>query len=300
MTVLVKQAFYFQNFQQFCERPSVAVVPVFITLVFSGQDIGIIHEPLILTNVRCCINRAFPTDLSEMKRETGGQRYHVVAEAVRASVTIEVLKGGRAGEFQHGTYSFGNPIFSLYAIRNSKGIIPVRGIVQQADTGKGSKIPAYLFLPGISAAKDIPQQIRMDMVVVLIGQCSIFELHTAVIDTCADGRSEPFSDCETVRGFQASEEVFAAERCAEKGGRTPGNTDKPVASQGCRKYHSVKIDGLYRLQFLRDIIVRCMLYSIHLYGLYTCLRLQRAKHGQYKKDLFRHIPMILFVILFDL
>ena len=170
-----------------------------------------IHEPLILTNVRCRINRAFPTDLSEMKRETGGQRYHVVAEAVRASVTIEVLKGGRAGEFQHGTYSFGNPIFSLYAIRNSKGIIPVRGIVQQADTGKGSKIPAYLFLPGISAAKDIPQQIRMDMVVVLIGQCSIFELHTAVIDTCADGRSEPFSDCETVRGFQASEEVFAAE-----------------------------------------------------------------------------------------
>ena len=259
-----------------------------------------IHEPLILTNVRCRINRAFPTDLSEMKRETGGQRYHVVAEAVRASVTIEVLKGGRAGEFQHGTYSFGNPIFSLYAIRNSKGIIPVRGIVQQADTGKGSKIPAYLFLPGISAAKDIPQQIRMDMVVVLIGQCSIFELHTAVIDTCADGRSEPFSDCETVRGFQASEEVFAAERCAEKGGRTPGNTDKPVASQGCRKYHSVKIDGLYRLQFLRDIIVRCMLYSIHLYGLYTCLCLQRAKHGQYKKDLFRHIPMILFVILFDL
>ena len=111
-----------------------------------------IHEPLILTNVRCRINRAFPTDLSEMKRETGGQRYHVVAEAVRASVTIEVLKGGRAGEFQHGTYSFGNPIFSLYAIRNSKGIIPVRGIVQQADTGKGSKIPAYLFLPGISAA----------------------------------------------------------------------------------------------------------------------------------------------------
>ncbi|MCO7114599.1 hypothetical protein NIB75_25815 [Bacteroides uniformis] len=46
---------------------------------------------------------------------------------------------------------------------------------------------------------------------------------------------------------------------------------------GCRKYHSVKIDGLYRLQFLRDIIVRCMLYSIHLYGLYTCLCLQRAK-----------------------
>ena len=129
MTVLFKQSFYFQNFLQFCERPSVAVVPVFITLVFSGQDIGIIHEPLILMNVRCRINRAFPTDLSEMKRETGGQRYHVVAEAVRASVTIKVLKGGRAGEFQHGTYSFGNPIFSLYAIRNSKGIIPVRGIV---------------------------------------------------------------------------------------------------------------------------------------------------------------------------
>ena len=174
------------------------------------------------------------------------------------------------------------------------------GRMQKADTGKGSKIPAYLFLPGISAAKDIPQQIRMDMVVFLIGQCSIFELHTAVIDTCTDGRSEPFSDCETVRGFQASEEVFAAERCAEKGGRTPGNADKPVASPGCRKYHSVKIDGLYRLPFLRDIIVRCMLYSIHLYGLYTCLCLQRAKHGQYKKDLFRHIPMILFVILFDL
>ena len=58
-------------------------------------------------------------------------------------------------------------------------------------------------------------------VVVLIGQCAIFELHTAVIDTCADGRSEPFSDCETVRGFQASEEVFAAERCPRKAERTP-------------------------------------------------------------------------------
>ena len=90
----------------------------------------------------------------------------MVAEAVRASVTIEVLKGGRAGEFQYGTYPLGNPIFSLYAIRNSKRVIPVRGVVQQADTCKGSKIPAYLFLPGISAAKDIPQQIRMDMVAV--------------------------------------------------------------------------------------------------------------------------------------
>ena len=129
MTVLVKQSFYFQNFLQFCERPSVAVVPVFMTLVFSGQDIGIIHEPLILTNVRRSIHCTFPTDLSEMKRETGGQRYHVVAEAVRASIAVEILKGGRAGEFQYGTYSFGNPIFSLYAIRNSKGIIPVRGIV---------------------------------------------------------------------------------------------------------------------------------------------------------------------------
>jgi len=37
MTVLVKQSFYFQNFLQFCERPSVAVVPVFMTLVFSDE-----------------------------------------------------------------------------------------------------------------------------------------------------------------------------------------------------------------------------------------------------------------------
>ena len=126
-----------------------------------------IHEPLILTNVRCRINRAFPTDLSEMKRETGGQRYHVVAEAVRASVTIEVLKGGRTGEFQHGTYSFGNPIFSLYAIRNSKGIIPVRGIVQQADTGKGprgyygfsTRIRTHIFL-GQRVRFDVPEKYR--------------------------------------------------------------------------------------------------------------------------------------------
>ena len=157
MTVLVKQTFYFQNFLQFCERPSVAVVPVFITLVFSGQDIGIIHEPLILTNVRRSIHCTFPTDLSEMKRETGGQRYHVVAEAVRASVTIEVLKGGRAGEFQYGTYPLGDSVLPLHPIRNGKGIIPVRGVVQQADTGKGCKIPTYLLLSGISAAKDIPQ-----------------------------------------------------------------------------------------------------------------------------------------------
>ena len=55
--------------------------------------------------------------------------------------------------------------------------------VQSKSTVYSLSLIHILFLPGISAAKDIPQQIRMDMVVVLIGQCAIFELHTAVIDT---------------------------------------------------------------------------------------------------------------------
>ena len=40
-----------------------------------------------------------------------------------------------------------------------------------------------------------------------------------------------------------------------------------------------------------------MLYSVLLHGSYTRLCLQRVKHGENEKDLFRHIPMILFVIL---
>ena len=156
MSILVKQAFDFQNLLQFGKRSSVAVMQFLITSVPLGLQIGIIHEPLVLTDIRCSIHRTFPAGLAEMEREAGGQCYHVVAEAVRTSITVEVLKGGRAGEFQYGTYPLRDSVLSLHPIRNGKGIMPVSGVVQQADTCKGGKIPAYLFLSGIAAAKDIP------------------------------------------------------------------------------------------------------------------------------------------------
>ena len=140
----------------------------------------------------------------------------------------------------------------------------------------------------------------MDVVVVLSGQRAVFEQQAAVIDACADGRCEPFADSEAVRWFQASEKVFTTERRTEKGGRASGNADKPVASPGRREHHSVKIDGLHRLKQLYGFVVNDRSYSVLLYGLYTCLCLQRAKHGEYKKDLFCHIPMIFIRYTSDL
>ena len=54
--------------------------------------------------------------------------------------------------------------------------VPVSSVVQQTDTRERCETPAHLFLPGISATKHIPQQIRMDVMVVLCGQPGILKL----------------------------------------------------------------------------------------------------------------------------
>ena len=142
----------------------------------------------------------------------------------------------------------------LHAVGDGKGIAPACGVMQQPDTREGCKPPAYLFLPGVPAAEKIPEQIRMDMVVVLSGQCAILELQSAIMDACADRGREPLADSEAVRGFHPSEKVFATERRAEKGGRTSGHADKPVAGPGHREHHPVEIDGLHGLKQFRDLI----------------------------------------------
>ena len=114
-------------------------------------------------------------------------------------------------------------------------------MMQQSDTGKGSQMPAHLFLPGIATAEHIPQQIRMEVVVLLHGQHTVLELQSAVIYPCADPRGEPFAEGKAIRGFQPPEQVFAAERGAEKGRRASGDTDEPVAVSPCRNDHSVKV-----------------------------------------------------------
>jgi hypothetical protein len=80
----------------------------------------------------------------------------VVAETVRLAVPVEILKRGHAGKFQGGTYPFGDAVLSLHSVGNCERVMPVGGVVQQTDTCKRCKPPAYLFLPGIPAAKDIP------------------------------------------------------------------------------------------------------------------------------------------------
>ena len=152
--------------------------------------------------------------------------------------------------------------------------MPVSSVVQQPDPREGCEAPAYLFLPGVPATKHIPQQIRMDVVVVPCGQPGILELQTAVVYPCTDRRSEPLADGEAVRRFQPSEQVLATERSTEKSGRAPGDTDKPVAASAHRKYHPVEISRLHRLEQFGGGIMCCVSYSVLLRGMYIrpCLQ----------------------------
>lgn len=116
MSVGIEQALDFQNLLQFGKCPPVLIVPGCIASVLFRQGVGIINEPLIPANVGRCIYRPFPADLSDMKRESGGQRQQVICKTVRAAIAVEVLKGSRAGEFQNGTYPFGDTVLPLHAV----------------------------------------------------------------------------------------------------------------------------------------------------------------------------------------
>ena len=96
-------------------------------------------------------------------------------------------------------------------------------------------------LPDIATAKHIPQQIRMEIMVLLHGQRAVLELQPVVIYACTYPRGKPLAEGKAVRGFQPPEQVFATERRAEKGCRTSGDTDKPIAVSPCRNDHSVKV-----------------------------------------------------------
>lgn len=119
--------------------------------------------------------------------------------------------------------------------------MPVGRMVQQSDTRKGCQMPAHQFLPDIATAKHIPQQIRMEIMVLLHGQRAVLELQPVVIYACTYPRGKPLAEGKAVRGFQPPEQVFATERRAEKGCRTSGDTDKPIAVSPCRNDHSVKV-----------------------------------------------------------
>lgn len=112
--------------------------------------------------------------------------------------------------------------------------MPVGRMVQQSDTRKGCQMPAHQFLPDIAAAKHIPQQIRMEIMVLLHGQRAVLELQPVVIYACTYPRGKPLAEGKAVRGFQPPKQVFATERRAEKGCRTSGDTDKPIAVSPCR------------------------------------------------------------------
>ena len=80
----------------------------------------------------------------------------MVTKTVLLTIPVEILESGCAGEFHEGAYPFGNPVLPLYTIRDCKRVMPVGRMMQQPDTGKGSQMPAYLFLTGITAAEHIP------------------------------------------------------------------------------------------------------------------------------------------------
>lgn len=133
-------------------------------------------KPLVAADIGSRVYGPFPTDLAEMEREPGSERKHVVSGTVRLAVPVEILEGGHAGEFHKGAHPSGNAILSLQAIGNGKRVMPDGCVMQQPDSGKGSDRPSYPLPSGITAAKHIPQQIRMVIMVLLHGQRAVLEL----------------------------------------------------------------------------------------------------------------------------
>ena len=87
-----------------------------IAPVLFRQAGGVIDEPFAAADIRRSIHRTSPTDPAEMEREAGSQRKHVVSEAIRFPVAVEVLKGSRAGEFRDGAYPSGDTVLTLHAV----------------------------------------------------------------------------------------------------------------------------------------------------------------------------------------
>ena len=119
----------------------------------------------------------------------------------------------------------------------------------------------------------------MDMVIFPCGQLAVLEMQTTIIDTGPDRRSEPLPYSNVVRGLEPPEEVFTAERRAEKSRCPSGQADKPVATPAHRDYHSVKIRGLHRSEhfgmaaeaFIPDsILVRWRRIRIVVQRTYCC------------------------------
>ena len=150
----------------------------------------------------------------------------------------------------------------------------VGSMMQQAGTNKRCKSPTHLFLTGISAIKDIPQQVCMDVMILLSGQCSVLELQSAVVYPCTYRRGKPLADSKTIGWFQSSENVFATKWCTEESGCSTCDADKPVAAPRHRKHDSVKIDRTKRLKQFHGFVPDSVLYSVFLYGLYTSMQLQ--------------------------
>ena len=156
VAVRVEQSFDFQNLLQFGKRPPVLIDTPLGTVVLLRQEVRIVREPFVPADVGRGVYRTLPSGLPDVEREACRERQHVVAETVHPAIPVEVLERGHAGEFQHGTYPFGNTVLPLYAVRNRKRIVTVGSVVQQPDTREGCETPAHLFLLGIPATKHIP------------------------------------------------------------------------------------------------------------------------------------------------
>ena len=140
-------------------------------------------------------------------REAEGCGQQMVAKAVCLAIAVKILHGGHVAYLCRNSNAWGEMIQPLYAVGNGKGLVGIHLVVQHThahvwnDTPSGKGV--YIVL--VEVAEDIPHEISTKVLVVLRGVVAVVELHTAIVQTTADGRCEPFADRHGECRFHATE-----------------------------------------------------------------------------------------------
>ena len=130
------------------------MLPCIKTVLFR-QSIYALDKPLIAADIRTWVYGAFPTDPADMKENPA------VSDNMWSPKRFSLPYPSKswkvvAPESSTRALTLWKLVPPLYTIRDCKRVMPVGRMMQQPDTGKGSQMPAYLFLTGITAAEHIP------------------------------------------------------------------------------------------------------------------------------------------------
>ena len=131
-----------------------------------------------------------------MDRDTEGCGQQMVAKAVYLAIAVEVLHGGHVAYLCREGNASGEMILPLYAVGNSKGLVGILLVVQHTHAHVWNDTPSGkgVYIALVEVAEDIPHEISTKILVVLRGVVAVVELHTAIVQTTAYGRREPFAE----------------------------------------------------------------------------------------------------------